>query len=113
MAAPTRAATPAEAMTLRDEMTADFLSVWEEVPVFMEACGASVKVLVSQASRAQDLELGGFTPKLGIEVRALRRDLPHALGVGVSVSIDGEAYRVENMARRPGLPIVSLSLIQT
>lgn len=100
-------------MTLRDEMAADFLSVWEEAPAFMQACGSSVKVLVSQASRAQDLELGGFTPKLGIEVRALRRDLPHALGVGVSVSIDGVAYRVENMASRPGLPIVSLSLVQT
>lgn len=99
--------------TLPDEMTSDFLSVWQESPVFMVACGASVKVLVSRATRAFDLELGGFAPSRGIEVRALARDLPQGVVPGCTVSIEGESYRVEDTARRPGLPIVSISLTQT
>ncbi|MDO4818271.1 MAG: hypothetical protein Q3986_07585 [Akkermansia sp.] len=98
--------------TLPDEMTSDFLSVWQDAPVFMVACGASIKVLVSRATRAFDLELGGFAPRQGIEARALTRDLPPELAVGCTVSIDRETYRVEDMARRPGMPITSLSLVQ-
>lgn len=110
--APMKALALAPAMPLNDEMTGDFLSLWEDVPVFMEACGSSIKVLLSRASRSLDLDLGGFTKSQSLEARILRRDMPTALVVGSIVVVDGVEYRVEDIAKRPGLPIVSLTLTQ-
>ena len=45
---------------LSTEMTADFLSLWEEVPVYLSYGSVEIKVLLSHADRSRDLDLGGF-----------------------------------------------------
>lgn len=97
-------------MSLSDEMTRDFLAIREEVPVFLSCGEAFCMVLVSQESRSHDLELGGFAPQRSISVKALRAELPDNLKEGLLVQVDGVSYRVENIAARPGLPIVTLDL---
>lgn len=99
-------------MSLTREMTGDFLSIWEEVPQFLTAHGVQVRVLLSQAGRSHELELGGFSRRLSLEARCLASDLPAALSPGSIVQVDGQSYRVENISRRPGLPLVSLDLLQ-
>ena len=99
-------------MSLTREMTGDFLSIWEEVPQFLTAHGVQVRVLLSQAGRSHELELGGFSGRLSLEARCLASELPAALSPGSIVQVDGLTYRVENISRRPGLPIVSLDLLQ-
>ena len=99
-------------MSLSREMTGDFLSIWEEVPQFLTAHGVQVRVLLSQAGRSHELELGGFSGRLSLEARCLASELPADINPGSTVQVDGLTYRVENISRRPGLPIVSLDLLQ-
>ena len=99
-------------MSLNEEMIADFLSMWEEVPISLCYEGAAVRVLLSHADRSRDLDLGGFAEKRAMGARAIRAELPPAMRPGSIVSVDGASYRVESIGIRPGLPIVTIELIE-
>lgn len=98
--------------SLSTEMIADFLSVWEEVPVYLTAGPVRARVLVSQNTEADELQLGGMAHNRTLDVRALRAELPPGLKVGQLVSVDGQNFRVENIAARAGLPIVTINLVE-
>ena len=99
-------------MSLNQEMIADFLSMWEEVPISLSYEGAAVRVLLSHSDRSRDLDLGGFAEKRAMGARAIRAELPPSMRPGSIVSVDGASYRVESIGIRPGLPIVTIELIE-
>lgn len=97
---------------LATEMTTDFLSLWEEVPVTLHYGDAKLRVLLSHSDRSRDLDLGGFAEKRAMGARALRAELPPSMKPGCLVSVDGTSYRVESIGTRPGLSIVTLDLLE-
>ena len=97
---------------LSTEMTADFLSMWEEVPVYLRFGNTELKVMLSHADRSRDLDLGGFAEKRTIGARALRAEIPPAMQPGSLVLVDGIRYRVESIGIRPGLPIATIELME-
>lgn len=99
-------------MSLADEMTKDFLSLREEVPVFLLCGKTRVQVMLSQAACSEELEVGGFAPKRSLTASVLFADLPQEFGLGRVVSMGDTSYRVEGISRRPGLPLASIDLVQ-
>ncbi len=97
---------------LSTEMTVDFLSLWEEVPVYLSYGSVEIKVLLSHADRSRDLDLGGFAEKRTMGARALRSEIPPAMQPGSLVLVDGISYRVESIGIRPGLPIATIDLLE-
>ena len=100
--------------SLYDEMRRDFLAIHEEVPAFLLFGAERVRAIVAPDTQSDELQLGGFAPRHSLSARLLREDMPAALSVGRQVKVEGEeaSYRVESVIIRPGVPIVSLNLIQ-
>lgn len=99
-------------MSLSDEMTKDFLSIREEVPVFLLCGKTRVQAMLSQAACSEELEAGGFAPKRSLTASVLFADCPQEFGLGRIVSIGETSYRVEGISRRAGLPLASIDLVQ-
>lgn len=99
-------------MSLYDDMSRDFLSVWEEVPAFLILGDKKLRAIASRDTSAVDLELGGFAARNSLSARLLREEMPQHLKIGVIVQVEGNPYRVEKIQTRPTTPIVTLDLIE-
>ena len=53
-------------MSLADEMSADFLSIHQELPTYITIGRKRIPALVNEGSLAAELELGGFSPTRSI-----------------------------------------------
>lgn len=99
-------------MSLYDDMSRDFLSVWEEVPAFLILGDEKIRAIISQDTASADLELGGFATRNTMSARLLREEFSSQLKIGVVVQVEGNSYRVEKIQTRPTTPIVTLDLIE-
>jgi len=79
-------------MSLQSELIADFRSMLAECGVEVEINGAKVAALVSE-------------PQLGAQI-----DLTASPVQGQLVTVDGSAYRITTIRRRPSSPFTTLDL---
>lgn len=66
-------------MSLADEMSADFLSIHQDLPDYISIGRKRIPALVNEGSLAAELELGGFSPTRSLSVRVRRSDLSSTL----------------------------------
>ena len=101
-------------MPLDSEILADLHQLLSEHGVTARWNGIDLLVLVSRIRRDQQIDLGGFvdTPDLSLRVPkgAFPGDLPK---FGERIDVDGEEYRIVQVARHPRSPLLTLSLSTT
>ena len=101
-------------MALDSEILADLHQLLSEHGVMARWNGIDLLVLVSRVRRDQQIDLGGFvdSPDLSLRVpkTAFPGDLPK---FGERVEIDGEDYRIVQVAKHPRSPLLTLSLSTT
>ena len=100
------------ATSLQAEMSADFLSVWEEVRDSITLDKHQYKALVCDGSLGAELELGGFEHTRTLTVKLLRADLPAVPPVGAILQYGGYNFRINSVNGKPTMPILSLSCLQ-
>ena len=99
-------------MSLADEMSADFLSIHQELPTYITIGRKRVPALVNEGSLAAELELGGFSPTRSLSVRVRRNDLSSTPAVGDLLYYEGVSFRIESMSVKNSTPFVSLECLQ-
>lgn len=99
-------------MSLADEMSADFLSIHQELPSYITIGRKQVPALVNEGSLASELELGGFSPTRSLSVRVRRSDLSSTPAVGDLLYYEGVSFRIESMSVKKSTPFISLECLQ-
>ena len=101
-------------MSLADEMSADFLSIHQELPTYITISIGRKRVpaLVNEGSLAAELELGGFSPTRSLSVRVRRSDLSSTPAVGDLLYYEGVSFRIESMSVKKSTPFISLECLQ-
>jgi len=101
-------------MALETEILADLRQLLTEHGVTARWNGIDLLVLVSRIRRDQQIDLGGFvdTPDLSLRVpkAAFPGDLPK---FGERIEVDGEEFRIVQVAKHPRSPLLTLSLSTT
>ena len=101
-------------MPLDSEILADLHQLLGEHGVTARWNGIDLLVLISRVRRDQQIDLGGFvdTPDFSLRVpkTAFPADLPK---FGERVEIEGEDYRIVQVAKHPRSPLLTLSLATT
>lgn len=99
-------------MSLADEMSADFLSIHQEFPTYIDIGRKRVPALVNEGSLAAELELGGFSPTCSLSVRIRRNDLSSTPAVGDLLYYEGVVFRIESLSVKKSTPFISLECLQ-
>ena len=99
-------------MSIADEMSADFLSIHQELPTYITIGRKRVPALVNEGSLAAELELGGFSPTRSLSVRIRRNDLSSTPAVGDLLYYEGVSFRIECMSIKKSTPFISLECLQ-
>ena len=99
-------------MSLVDEMSADFLSIHQELPTYITIGRKRIPALVTEGSLAAELELGGFSPTRSLSVRIQRNDLSSTPAVGDLLYYEGVSFRIESMSIKKSTPFISLECLQ-
>ena len=98
-------------MGLDSEILADLHQLLDEHGVMARWNGIDLLVLVSRIRHDQQIELGGFvdSPVLSLRVpkNAFPGDLPN---FGERIEVDGDEYRIVQVAKHPRSPLLTLSL---
>lgn len=99
-------------MSLYEDMSRDFLHVWEEIPAYLVCPSGQIRAVLSLDAISMDLDLGGFVGRNSMTARVLRDELPDSLTVGSIVQTDGKPHRIEKIQTRPNTPIATLTLTE-
>ena len=99
-------------MSIADEMSADFLSIHQELPTYITIGRKRIPALVNEGSLAAELELGGFSPTRSLSVRVRLSDLSSTPAVGDLLYYEGASFRIESMSVKKSTPFVSLECLQ-
>lgn len=99
-------------MSLADEMSADFLSIHQELPSYVNIGRKRVPALVNEGSLAEELELGGFSPTRSLSVRIRRADVSSAPAVGDLLHYEGISFRIESVSIKQSTPFITLECQQ-
>jgi hypothetical protein len=98
-------------MSLDSEILTDLIQLLTEHGVQARWKDIDLLVLVSRVRRDQQIEMGGFvdSPDLSLRVpkTAFPGDLPK---FGERIEVDGEEYRIVQVAKHPRSPLLTLSL---
>ena len=98
-------------MGLDTEILSDLRQLLNEHGAIARWNGLNLLVLISRVRRDQQIDLGGFveTPELSLRVpkNAFPADLPKH---GEQIEVDGEEYRIVQVAKHPRSPLLTLSL---
>ena len=97
-------------MSIADEMSADFLSIHQELPTYITIGRKRIPALVNEGSLAA--ELGGFSPTRSLSVRVRRSDLSSTPAVGDLLYYEGVSFRIESMSIKKSPPFISLECLQ-
>lgn len=99
-------------MSLADEMSADFLSIHQDLPDYISIGRKRIPAFVNEGSLAAELELGGFSPTRSLSVRVRRSDLSSTPAVGDLLYYEGVSFRIESMSVKKSTPFISLECLQ-
>jgi hypothetical protein len=101
-------------MALDSEILADFTEMLAEHGVQARWSGIDLLVLVSRTRRDQQIDLGGFVDAPDLSVRVLKNAFPTELPkFGDRIDVDGEQYRIVQVAKHPRSPLLTLTLSTT
>lgn len=96
-------------MSLTADMSADFLSVWEELQTRVDLLyQPQVRALVSEDALSADLSIGGYDDRRSLTVKMLREEVTSVVKVGDPVQYGGVTYRIEKIRERRPLPFLIL-----
>ena len=99
-------------MSLADEMSADFLSIHQDLSDYISFGRKRVPALVNEGSLAAERELGGFSSTRSLSERVRRSDLSSTPAVGDLLYYEGVSFRIESMSVKKSTPFISLECLQ-
>ena len=101
-------------MPLDSEILADLHQLLSEHGVMARWNGVDLLVLVSRIRRDQQIDLGGFIDSPNLSLRIPKNAFPTELPkFGDRIEIDGDEYRIVQVAKHPRSPLLTLSLSTT
>jgi len=99
-------------MSLADDISDDFLSLWGELECSVVIAEVRLMALVTANNSSLELDLGGFESSHDLSVRILRADLKTFPKIGGILIFDTQSYRITSIEGKQSFPILTLQCQQ-